>query len=95
MKKAVIIASIIGSALIILDTFKAVDSLTLLLLVGVIPGTDMRVPAIDMMAATATAITIIVLRITVWPVFKAEFMRHVDTPTQASPAKKRTVRRIV
>jgi hypothetical protein len=95
MKKAIIIASIIGSALIILDTFKAADSLTLLLLAGVIPGTDLRVPAVDMMAAIATAITIIILRITIWPGLKAEFMHRIDTPVQSSPAKKRTVRRIV
>jgi hypothetical protein len=95
MKKAVIIASVVGAALIILDTFKAADSLTLLVLAGVVPGTDFRIPATDMMAATATAITVIVLRVTLWPSFKNELMRHVATKHTDSPATKRAHRRVV
>ena len=95
MKKAVIIASIIGSALIILDTFKAADSFALLLLAGVVPGTDLRIPAVDMMAATATAITIIILRIALWPHIKSEFARRISASAHVSPARKRTVRRVV
>jgi hypothetical protein len=95
VRKAVIVTSIIGSALIMLDTFNAAESLTLLLLVGVVPGTDHRIPAIDVMSATATAITVIVLRITVWPALKTEFIRRIEATNQVSPAKKRTVRRIV
>jgi len=94
-KKVIIIASIIGSALIVLDTFNIVNSLTLLLLAGVVPGTDHRIPAVDVMSATATAITVIVLRITVWPRLKTEIMRRVGSPVSSSLAKKRTVRRFV
>jgi hypothetical protein len=41
--------------------------LILLLLAGIIPGTNTSLSPIDMMAANATAITIIVLGITLWP----------------------------
>jgi hypothetical protein len=41
--------------------------LILLLLAGIIPGTNTSLSPIDMMAANATAITIIVLVITLWP----------------------------
>lgn len=94
MRKAIIITCLIGSALLVLASFNVVDSLTLFLLAGVIPGTDYRIPAIDMMSATATAITVIILRITLWPRIKAGLLSRVDTPS-ASPAKKRTLKRVV
>lgn len=95
MKKAVIIISSIGSLLIILESLNAGNSLTLFLLAGVVPGTNIRIPAIDMMAATATAITIIVLRLTAWPHIKSFAQRLVRIDAPVSPAAKRTVRRIV
>lgn len=67
MKKAVITFCLIGSGLIILSSLNIMHSLTLFFLAGVIPGTNIALTPVEMMAASATAITIVVLRITVWP----------------------------
>jgi hypothetical protein len=66
MKKSIIIICFVGALLIILDSLNAANSLVLFLFVGVVPGTNLLISPVDMMAATATAITIIILRITVW-----------------------------
>lgn len=89
MKKTIIITSIVASSLMILDGFNIVDSLTLFFLAGVIPGTDIRISAVDMMSATATAITIIVLRLTVWARVRPFFF----DPPHASTTRKSTSRR--
>lgn len=73
MKKAIITFCIIGSGLIILSSFDLGPSLVLFLLAGVVPGTDITLTPIDMMAASATAITIVILRIAVWPIFTHVF----------------------
>lgn len=70
MKKFAIFICLVGSLLIFLDSVNFGHVLLLLLFAGVIPGTNTVVSPIDMMAAAATAITVIVLRITVWPSLK-------------------------
>jgi hypothetical protein len=70
MKKTVVVLCLIGSALIIFDTMNAAESLTLFLFAGIVPGTNVRISPIDMMAASATAITIVMLRLTLWPLFR-------------------------
>jgi len=70
MKKFIVFICLAGSLLILLDTINFGHSLILLLFAGVIPGTNKVISPIDMMAATATAITVIVLRITAWPSIK-------------------------
>jgi hypothetical protein len=67
MKKAITTICLTGSALIILDSLNLGHQLTLLLLVGLVPWTNIYLSPIDMMAATATAITVIILRVTIWP----------------------------
>jgi hypothetical protein len=75
MKKAIITFCLIGSGLLILSSLDPVHSLALFFLAGIIPGTNITITPIDMMSASATAITIIVLRITVWPrIAKAFFL---------------------
>lgn len=66
MKKTITILSTIGSLLIIFDTMNIGHSLVLFLFVGAIPGTNLFISPIDMMAAMATAFTIIVLRLAFW-----------------------------
>lgn len=66
MKKLITAICVVGALLIILDSLHAANSIVLFFFVGVIPGTDLLVSPVDMMAATATAITIILLRVTVW-----------------------------
>jgi hypothetical protein len=91
MKKAVIIISLIGAALLILDSMNAANSLLLFLFAGVIPGTNVLISPVDMMAATATAIVVVILRITVWPTIRLSLF--------SAPAKtvrtKRTTHRTV
>ena len=84
MRKTAIILLLIGSALIILDSFNFAHSLALFLLAGIIPGTDISISAIDMMAAFATAFTIVVLRLTIWPQIKHSFF----SSKKASVSKK-------
>ncbi len=83
MKKKISIIGIIGSLLLILDSMGASHWVLLFVLAGVIPGTDVRISAIDMMAANATAIVIIILRVTAWPQFLEFFLppieKHVPT----------------
>jgi hypothetical protein len=66
MKKTITVLCLVGSVLIILDTMNAAESLLLFLFTGIISGTTIRIPRIAMMAASAVAITIIILRLTVW-----------------------------
>lgn len=91
MKKAIIYICIISSLLLILDTVNAANSLVLFLLAGVVPGTDFRIAPIDMMSATATAITIVVLRITVWPRISSVFF--LPAPSVRASRTKRSRRR--
>lgn len=70
MKKVAVYACLVGSVLMLFDTVNFGHSLLLFVFAGVVPGTGFVISPIDMMAATATAITVIVLRITVWPSIK-------------------------
>jgi hypothetical protein len=92
VKKAVTIISIFGAIVIILDSLNVGHYATLFLLAGIVPGTNIAIGPIDMLAAIATAITIVVLRITVWPLVRSLLSRHI---TVASPAVKRTTHRII
>jgi hypothetical protein len=92
MKKAITILCIIGSGLIILSSFDLAHSLVLFLLAGVIPGTNVALTPIDMMAASATAITVVVLRLTLWPRFAHAFFLQppVIRKRRVSRAKRAT-----
>lgn len=70
MRKNTMSVCIIGSLMILLDTVNFGQDLLLLLFAGVVPGTNIVISPIDMMAAIATAITVLLLRITVWPSLK-------------------------
>lgn len=91
MKKAITIISLIGALLLILDSAHASHWFVLFFLAGVIPGTDILIPATDMLAANATAITIVMLRITVWPSVQPIFF---PLSTTDAATKKRTAHRI-
>ncbi len=82
MKKAIIIMCLVGSVLLILDSLNAADSLLFFLFAGIIPGTDVRVSPIDMMAATATAITIVILRLALWPRIRSSFFLEPVVPAK-------------
>lgn len=79
MKKTAIIALNIASLLVIISIFDPAHSLTLLLLVGLIPGTDIVIPAIDMLAAISTALTVLVLRVTIWQSIRPVFFGQIET----------------
>lgn len=81
MKKLLTKLFLIGSVLIILDSLDVVHSLTLFLFAGIIPGTHIAISAIDMMAAFATAFTVVVLRLTLWPTIKTIFF---ETPKKST-----------
>ncbi|MEP7204625.1 MAG: hypothetical protein ABI716_00330 [Candidatus Saccharibacteria bacterium] len=78
MKKNISIIGIIGSLFLILDSMGASHWVLLFVLAGVIPGTDIHISAIDMMAANATAIVIIILRVTAWPQLLEFFLPPVE-----------------
>jgi hypothetical protein len=88
MKKAITIICTVGALLLILDSMNAANSLLLFLFAGVIPGTNFLVSPIDMMAATATAMTVVILRLTVWPIIRSSLDSE---PIKAR--SKRTARR--
>ncbi|MDB5167248.1 MAG: hypothetical protein JWN26_393 [Candidatus Saccharibacteria bacterium] len=90
MKKSIIIICTVGALMLILDSMNAADSLLLFLFAGIIPGTNLLIAPVDMMAATATAITIIILRLALWPRIRASLF---TAPT--SVPVKRTHRRAV
>ena len=89
MKKAIITVSLISSLLLLLDSANAAHWLVLFFLAGIVPGTDILISPVDMLAANATAITIVILRITVWPTIRNIFFPHTEAPIVP---KKRTPR---
>lgn len=93
MKKAITTLCLVGSGLIILSSLNLLHSLTLFFLAGVIPGTNIALTPIEMMAASATAITIVILRISVWPrIAKAFFLEPPVVKTKrASRGRRATV----
>ena len=66
MKRMIIIACLVGSMAIFLDSINAGHALLLFVFVGIIPGTDVAIAPVDMLAAIATAITVIIFRLTLW-----------------------------
>ena len=89
MRKLIITICLTGSVFIILDSINIGHSLVLFLFVGLIPGTNIYLSPIDMMAAVATAMTVVILRITVWSKVRAFFF------APPAPVKnKRTTRRV-
>jgi|GEM_PF-1072018 len=80
MKKAIITVSLIGSLLLILDSANAAHWLVLFFLAGIVPGTDILISPVDMLAANATAITVIVLYVTIWPAIRSLFFSHPEAP---------------
>jgi hypothetical protein len=92
MKKAITIICLIGALLLILDSVHASHWLVLFFLAGVIPGTNILISATDTLAANATAITIVILRITVWPTIRTFFFPQATT---ADTTKKHTPHRVI
>lgn len=64
MKKFIIIASLIGSCLLILDSFNAGSALVMFFLVGIIPGTDLSLSADRMLEIFALLTGFTLSRIT-------------------------------
>ena len=71
MRKLIITLSMIGSAVIFLDTINFGQQMILFVFAGIVPGTNIVISPIDVMAASATAITVIILRITIWPLARS------------------------
>ena len=71
MRKLIITLCMIGSVVILLDTINFGQQFILFIFAGIVPGTNIIIAPIDFMAATATAITVIVLRITVWSLVRS------------------------
>lgn len=87
MKKTIIVLCLVGSALIILDTINAAESLLLFLFAGIVPGTDIRISPIAMMVAFLVAIAIVILRLTVWSSLRPSL---INTPAKHTIHTKRT-----
>lgn len=79
----------IASILLILSVYDPAHQLTMLLLAGLIPGTDIIIAPIDMLAAIATAFTVVVLYGLFWSHLRPVFFGHLDTKT----VKPKTARR--
>lgn len=92
MKKTITTLCIVGSGLIVASSFDVAHSLVLFFLAGVIPGTNIALTPIEMMAASATAITIVILRIVAWPRFARVFFLEppVSRKRRTSHAKRVT-----
>ncbi len=90
MKKFVVSFCLVGSALIILDSFNFAHTIMMFLLAGVIPGTDYAISPIDMMAASATAITVILLKIALGPNFPMVIIKSIATPVQKTKKVRKT-----
>jgi hypothetical protein len=84
MKKAIIFITCAASSIMLLDTMRAADSLIMFLLFGMVPGTDIRIAPVDMMAATGTAITVIILRLTVWSSIRTALFTRTTVPSKHS-----------
>ena len=91
MRKLVISFCIIGSSLIILDSFNFAHFVMMFLLAGVIPGTDYALSPINMMAASATAITVILLKIALGPSFPMAIIESMTVPEKKSKSFRKTV----
>ena len=83
MRKLIITLSMIGSAVIFLDTINFGQQMILFVFAGIVPGTNIVISPIDVMAATATAITVIILRITVWPLVRSILVADTQVKQKA------------
>lgn len=91
MRKVIITISIVGALLIIADSVDVGHWLLLFILAGILPGTDISIAPIDVLAAIATALTIVIMRVTLWSRIRLFFFEaHITT---AAPRIKRTRRR--
>ncbi len=82
MRKPIILFCMIGSSLIILDGFNFAHSIMMLFLAGVIPGTNFALSPTDMMAASATAITVILLKLALGPNFPMSVINSMAAPVK-------------
>lgn len=89
MKKNIIIACMVGSLLIFIDTFGMTHALTLFIFTGAVLGTDFKIPAVDMLAAYATAFTVVVL----YAIFGSRIRNLFEELTQEPAAKPVTRKR--
>ncbi len=83
MRKLIITLCLIGSGVIFLDTINFSQQLILFVFAGIVPGTNIVISPIDFMAATATAITVIILRITVWPLIRPTIAANTQVKHKA------------
>lgn len=83
MRKLIITLCLIGSGVIFLDTINFSQQLILFVFAGIVPGTNIVISPIDFMAATATAITVIILRITVWPLIRPTITANTQVKHKA------------
>ena len=90
MRKLVILFSLVGSSLLILDSFNFAHSITMFLLAGVVPGTNFALSPVEMMAASATAITVILLKIALGPNFPMLIIRSMAAPVQKTEKVQKT-----
>lgn len=92
MKKVIVILSLVGSLLIMADTIDVGHWIVLFVLAGVIPGTNISIAPVDVMAAVATAVTVVVLRITLWHRVRTIFFTppQVETISRSKRASRRT-----
>ncbi len=92
MKKIIIYLSLAGSALLMLDTVNAAYSLLLFVFAGVVPGTNISIAPVDMMTAIATAFTVIIMRLTLWPRIRPVLFSPF-IPKEVASSRKRATRR--
>lgn len=90
MKKTITIISIIGALLLILDSANAGHGLMLWVFAGIIPGTNILVSPVGVMAIYVVAITLVILRLTIWQQMQVLFSPRI---TPANPTKKHSTRR--
>lgn len=90
MKKIIITLCLIGSTLLLLDNLNAANSLFLFLFAGIVPGTNILIPASAMLVATATVMSLIILRFIVWPMVRtsAFFNTNKQSPVRAKRTRK-------
>jgi len=60
------------------------------LLAGVVPGTNFALSPVEMMAASATAITVILLKIALGPNFPMLIIRSMAAPVQKTKKVQKT-----
>lgn len=84
MKKAITIICTVSALLLILDSMNAANSILLFVFAGVIPGTNLLVSPSVMMTATAMAMVIVILRLTVWPIISVNITQAAKERSKRS-----------